>query len=498
MEYFVPAWHGKLADWAYNVPHIQFYDAINQMRVLQDNGKKIGMIIPNYQPQLTSKLNQLVFYPDNLFSVYDYLQGIDQVENQILDYTDFKWPEEAFFDFTPFRIMVISANRLYAQIIFDNDGKILSVVYFDENKQLSKTLTIDSRGFVSSEEVNDEVIYFDQIGHWRFKYNKQTDQVTMNDVFNPCNQDQYLHLSDLISEVFEDRVLPKIKAGDHLIASLDDQSALPVQALKQVPTIYSVSQWNEYTHSLLEAGSGQMIVDSHMTANRVEGLVDRRFDITVMPPFQTQFKLGHSQRSKRQIIGVFAEHMSYQELKQITEMLYQRLMNNPTGEGVHFLTYSSAQDNLVNQVIDELKAEHNGEFTMGKSKEDPDEVKLESKKIPYLSIKKDRLTNTAEVMRALDKVRVLVSWNDGDDFLEMAAISVGVPQLQNYEPTTVVDRRNGWICADFNELNQGLTYFLSNLQNWNQALVYNVKILNQFSEENLMKEWQKIFGDEEL
>ena len=39
---------------------------------------------------------------------------------------------------------------------------------------------------------------------------------------------------------------------------------------------------------------------------------------------------------------------------------------------------------------------------------------------------------------------------------------------------------------------------LGNLQNWNQALVYNVKILNQFSEENLMKEWQKIFGDEEL
>ena len=135
---------------------------------------------------------------------------------------------------------------------------------------------------------------------------------------------------------------------------------------------------------------------------------------------------------------------------------------------------------------------------MGKSKEDSDEVTLASKKIPYFSIKKDRLTNTAEVMRALDKVRVLVSWNDGDDFLEMAAISVGVPQMQIYEPTTVVDRRNGWICADFNELNQGLTYFLSNLQNWNQALVYNVKILNQFSEENLMKEWQKIFGDEEL
>src|SRR5699024_5138048 len=99
MEYFVPAWHGKLADWAYNLPHIQSYNAINQMHVLQDNGKKIGMIIPHYQPQLTSKLNQLVFYPDYLFPVYDYLQGIDQVENQILNYTDFKWPEDAYFDF---------------------------------------------------------------------------------------------------------------------------------------------------------------------------------------------------------------------------------------------------------------------------------------------------------------------------------------------------------------------------------------------------------------
>lgn len=376
MEYFVPAWHGKLMDWAYNVPHIQFYDAINQMRVLQDNGKKIGMIIPNYQPQLSSKLNQLVFNPDYQFSIYDYLQGIDQTSNQVLDYTDFNWPEDAYFDFTPFRIMVMAKNRLYAQITFDNDGKILSVIYFDENKQPKHTLTIDSRGFVSSEESNDEITYFDQIGHWRFKYNRQTDQVDLNPLFNPCKQDHYLHLSDLISEVFNSQVLPKIKPEDYLIASLDDQSVLPVKVFEQLPTIFSASRWNKYTHSLLEVEGGRLIADSQATADRVVGLVDDRFDITIMPPFQTQFKLGHSQRSKRQIIGVFAEYMSYKELKEITDMLYQRLMSNPTGEGVKFLTYSSDQDHLVDQVIEELKTERNGEFTMGKNKEDPDEVKL--------------------------------------------------------------------------------------------------------------------------
>ena len=100
----------------------------------------------------------MVFNSDYRFSIYDYLQVIDQTSNQIFDYTDFKLPKDAYFDFTPFRIMVISNNRLYAQIVFDNDGKILSVIYFDEQKNPTKTLTIDSRGFVSSEEVNNEVV----------------------------------------------------------------------------------------------------------------------------------------------------------------------------------------------------------------------------------------------------------------------------------------------------------------------------------------------------
>lgn len=100
-------------------------------------------------------------------------------------------------------------------------------------------------------------------------------------------------------------------------------------------------------------------------------------------------------------------------------------------------------------------------------------------------------------MRALDKIRILISWNDGDVFLEMAAISVGIPQLQNYETTTVIDGKNGWNCSDLHELNEGLSYFLNNLSNWNRALVYNVRTLNQYSEDNLMKEWQKIFRDED-
>ena len=199
MEYFVPAWHNQLVDWAYNTPRIQFYDAINQMRVLQDNHKKIGLVLTDYQPQLTTKLNQLAFSPDYLFSVYDYLQGISTLDNQILDITDFNWPEDAYFDYTLFRIIVISHNRLFAKLAFDTDGKILSITYFDENGQQTKTLMIDSRGFISSKQVGNEITYYDQIGHWRFKYNTENKNVVLNPTFNKCQYNQYQNLNSLIS-----------------------------------------------------------------------------------------------------------------------------------------------------------------------------------------------------------------------------------------------------------------------------------------------------------
>lgn len=34
-----------------------------------------------------------------------------------------------------------------------------------------------------------------------------------------------------------------------------------------------------------------------------------------------------------------------------------------------------------------------------------------------------------------------------------------------------------------------------NLTAWNNAIVYNVKMLNRYSEENIMKRWEKLLGD---
>lgn len=174
MIYFVPAWHRQMSDWAYYHPQLILDDAINQIKTFQDKNQRVGLVITDYQPQLSVKLSEYAIAPQRLFSAFDYLQGIGHLSGQIIDYHDFQWPANARFDFTPFRILVDVHNRLYAKIIFETHGRILAVEYFNEHGDLSRRLLMDSRGFISREEQfkdnkPTDFIYFDELGYWRFK-----------------------------------------------------------------------------------------------------------------------------------------------------------------------------------------------------------------------------------------------------------------------------------------------------------------------------------------
>ena len=78
---------------------------------------------------MLSKLNQIAFFPNNLFSVYDFLQGVHGFENKVLELEDFNWPKNAIFDYGPFRTLIVLENQLYATVFYDIDGHILRISY---------------------------------------------------------------------------------------------------------------------------------------------------------------------------------------------------------------------------------------------------------------------------------------------------------------------------------------------------------------------------------
>lgn len=492
MEYIIPAWHGQLTDWSYNIPKIEIYDGINRMRILQDSGRKVGLVLTDYQPQMTTKLNKAAIYPDKIFSVYDKLQGIQGGYNQVLSFRDFNWPDDVIFDFSPFRVLVISKNILFARVNFDTQGKILSVEYFNNQGQRDKKLIIDSRGFVSSAETSDKTVYYDEEGNWRFTHDRQSDHVVINPQFNEFERLEYSHISDLIQETLANDFLRYVQEDDNLIITVEDKSTISYSEYQKYHPVYSLSHWHKYDKVLDQIHSGQLIVPSKHMLNIIKGKIDPSMQVTIAPSLPVQVRLGHSQRLKRQIIAVFAENMEYEDLKKIVEAIYQRIIKNPKGEGIHFLTYTTGQDDMVTRVITELKEKYSGKFLTEEEANLQGENDVEVEKLPILYIKQDRLTSTASLLKILDKIRILINWGKSDDFIQTVAVSTGIPQLQNFTSATLINHENGEICKNTEEIAQGLAKYLDDLNKWNQALVYDVKLLNKYSEDNLVRIWNKI------
>ena len=495
MDYLLPAWHKQLDDWAYSVPQIDFDDVISHFQLFKTSGRKVGIVITDYLPQLATQLSQVAVYPDQLFSVFDYLQGITTTDMRSLDYRDFSWPSDAYYNFTNFKIIVMVRKQPYAKIIFDNQGRILKVIYLDSQGKIDYQLVIDSRGFDSSKIQGNIITYFDNSGCWRFRHNQETDQVVVNtEIPSFTEKIEYDHINDLLQEAVDRHFLSNLNESDSLIVTLDDQATVSID--NNLITTYSISRWHPYQQVLSQTKDNQAVVESEKELTNIKPQLADSVQLTVIPLFQSYFKLGHSQRTQQQIIAIFAENMNYDELSMMVKMIYSRLIADPEKNGLYLYTYSLKKSQMVEQIISDLQSEHSGEFILSTEAEKITADVLEDEpKLPVLTILSERLTSVADALEAFDKIRLLIDFGKPDQFIKMIAVSVGIPQLVNIDSEEIADYQNGIICHSEKEIEKGIAFFLDNLAKWNNALVYNVKMLNRYSSDNLLSLWKQVLKE---
>ncbi|MCH3922185.1 accessory Sec system protein Asp1 [Limosilactobacillus sp.] len=505
MDYMVPAWHELFIDWAYNVPHLDFDDATGQLRLLQDNKQPVGLFLLNYQPNLLERLGQMALSPNSILSVFDYIQDVHHQEGQSLSYKDFAWPAGAYLKFSSFHIQVIVNKKMYAQVIFSVSGRIILVQYYDENEQLTKQLRIDSRGFISREEdfrgdKETQHIYFDEQGNWRINHNLESDQVIVNPMFkDQFAHGEYDHLDELIREVALTDLMPQVyKDGGRMVIALDDKMPVAPDLFSTVPTVYSISQWHpckKILAGLQNPDLVTMVADREKTAESVQELLHLDKPVTTIPIFYSQFRLGHSQRIAQQRIAIFNENMTGQELMDLVNRLYSRLLKNYKKEQLLFLNYSQEKELEAKQIINQLCADHPGEFRLHKDHPAMIEVDLEgAKKLPELYLKSVRLPSVGDAMTVLDKVRLMIDLGEEpDEFLQMASVSTGIPRLQRHATEEVHDHQNGLVVTDNDQVLAGISYYLDHLKHWNEALASDVQIMNTHSSQRLFQKWQELW-----
>lgn len=511
MNYLVPAWHTRLGDWAYGTPKLNFDDIVSVYGLLSAAQQNSGLVITDYLPQLSTRLANIAMTPRSIFSVFDYIQGITQVDNQIVDYADFNWPQNVLFEFTPFRLIVRQFNKVYAIVIFDMEGKINWVEYFNDSGQHTKTLLMDSRGFVSRVEFYDENnqhvedSYLDQIGEWHIKHYPQNDAVEVNPKFaNDFENLHYDHLNDLVQEVVENQFLNKLSTKDQLTVTIDDQSRVSQSIYAQFSTVFSASKWHPFTQALknlMSVSNLKLVTDTQFTAKQVQKLLSLPQPPISIPLYQALFQLGHSQRITGQRIYLFIDDLSQDELESLGNIILDHLMDHPKRDELYLLSYGGSQEK-ADQFIKLVMKRHKDDFWLkGHEPEKKvtdegieDDPRKEEEQLPIITIEYKEFNDTPSLMKALDKARLLIDWGSHpDDQLQMAAVSIGIPVLQQVETPEIRNQQNGWICHDLLDLRSGLRFYLNDLKYWNESLANNVQIMNQYSADKLLQMWQEVW-----
>lgn len=79
-----------------------------------------------------------------------------------------------------------------------------------------------------------------------------------------------------------------------------------------------------------------------------------------------------------------------------------------------------------------------------------------------------------------------------DQFLQIAAMSMGIPQITAMETDYMKDGRNGLVIRDIVDLPDALDTFLSSIANYNKAQIASYDLGDQFTTDKLVKAWKEV------
>lgn len=78
--------------------------------------------------------------------------------------------------------------------------------------------------------------------------------------------------------------------------------------------------------------------------------------------------------------------------------------------------------------------------------------------------------------------------------MQSLAISAGIPQVVKSSTDYIEDKKNGMVISRISELEDAINYFLKNLNNWNNSLVENVRLIEEYSPHIVMEKWKEVFN----
>ena len=105
----------------------------------------------------------------------------------------------------------------------------------------------------------------------------------------------------------------------------------------------------------------------------------------------------------------------------------------------------------------------------------------------------EQCVDELSVSKCMKEQRVIVDMRKMPElYLQISAISMGIPQIVCTRTQFVEDRKNGLIIKKVSSLPKALDFYLGGLANWNQAVVASYELGQKFSTNVLIDKWKEV------
>ncbi|OFT42085.1 accessory Sec system protein Asp1 [Aerococcus sp. HMSC06H08] len=500
MYYFVPSWY--LGDQSWDESHLSydqlfFDDTINQMRIFHEAGETIELLLLNYMPHLRNRLHDQVLDRIPYWSVFDAVQGFEDAPSQALLLEDLVWPGRIQFVPTPFAMLAYLEGEHYADINYSSEGWIHDVVFYKDRCK-EKNLVFDDRGYLSSAyyyNAKEHLVrhdFFNSSGQRILSHDYQTGQVTSWSDRFPRVFDTMTHfIRAQVTDYFSDHLSQK----DVLVIANDKQHDDLLLAAgpkgKKVYSIFSRRPLDKKSNLLDQADL--VIVDSEASQGILRDSDSKQAEnILNLTPFDTRLQLGLSQRVKALRVFYQLDGVTDSQVQEFLELMLKKIKADRRIEVILAgFRLSYEREGVLKDIVQTFEEKTHPVQQEVEDFEDklPDDEQLPAFQLRNLQTDKDLIQEFQTTRLVIDLAKT------PNLYTQIAAISAGIPQINQVTTAYVDHKKNGWIAKNRDQLSEGIDYYLQGLKHWNEALVYAVDKINRYHGNEIVEAWQAYLGE---
>lgn len=533
MLHFIPAWYRQNEwseseqYWYVRRQHTEFDDTVKQIQLFHRKGVYPYQItLLSFTPNFRHFLHRQGVYHAPYWSCFDAIQEVRRKKAMLLSFHNLKWPKGIEFIYSAFAVIAMLENERYAQVEFGEDGNPIQIDMY-RNGMIHRRNIYDDRGFVSSTVIYREgkpyyQDYLTEQGLWKMRCFQADGHVEINpkqpsylltygEHEKSCffSRERYDNVEQVIYEVFREYAQLTNKKDLFCVAMHRWHTELLDRALKGRKIIlsfygerYPISELLQ--EEKLNADAGYMICDTEDNMRKVKNYYPQVNNIVDITPYDARQDSGISQQLKVQKILFPVDNIEAAAFHGAIRAFGQYLEMNDNAE-ICLFTRQAAYDrpkNLLEMTRkylqlagfnEKLALEAEAGNEIQKVAENNLENELEEGVTLSSRFFVEQCVDELSISRCMREQRVIVDFRmETDLYLQVNAISFGIPQIVLKDSNFVHHKRNGIVLGGIKELPDALDFYLRGLANWNHASQEAYEISKKYSTNVLIKRWKEV------